>query len=167
MKKAIFDGLKRWNEYSGRSDRRQFWWFYLFFLLMPFVCVAVSLAYSWLISLLNLDSLSSFSFVLGYLYLALVPSMIAVQVRRMHDVGKSGWLILIPLYNHYLYVQPSVERGRIPNWILAERVSLGFVGILAASLLSGNVENYLSGLVFWSAIYLLIKRKNTNDASSR
>jgi len=28
----------------------------------------------------------------------IIPS-IAVGVRRMHDVGKSGWFILIPIYN--------------------------------------------------------------------
>jgi len=28
----------------------------------------------------------------------LIPS-IAVGVRRMHDIGKSGWFLLIPIYN--------------------------------------------------------------------
>ena len=28
----------------------------------------------------------------------LIPG-IAVAVRRMHDVGKSGWFALIPIYN--------------------------------------------------------------------
>jgi uncharacterized membrane protein YhaH (DUF805 family) len=31
--------------------------------------------------------------------LALLVPSIAVGVRRMHDVGKSGWFILIPIYN--------------------------------------------------------------------
>ena len=33
-----------------------------------------------------------------YSLAVLVPS-IAVGVRRMHDVGKSGWFLLIPIYN--------------------------------------------------------------------
>jgi uncharacterized membrane protein YhaH (DUF805 family) len=33
-----------------------------------------------------------------YTLVVLIPS-IAVGVRRMHDVGKSGWFILIPIYN--------------------------------------------------------------------
>ena len=86
--------------------------------------------------------------------------MIALLVRRMHDVGKSGWFILIPLYNFYLLVQPSFEKGRIPNWILAEKVSLGFVGILVLSLLTGDFGSNLGGLILWSITYLLIKRKN-------
>ncbi|MTA57222.1 MAG: DUF805 domain-containing protein, partial [Actinobacteria bacterium] len=32
---------------------------------------------------------------------------IAVAVRRMHDVGKSGWFILIPIYNLILATSPS------------------------------------------------------------
>ena len=28
----------------------------------------------------------------------LIPSL-AVAVRRMHDVGKSGWFLLVPIYN--------------------------------------------------------------------
>ena len=160
MKMAIIDGLRRWKDYSGRSDRRQFWWFYLFFLLTPFVCLAISLAFVWLLLLLNLDSLSMFSLVFAYLYLLFVPSIIALQVRRMHDVGKSGWFVLIPLYNFYLFVQPSLERGRIPNWILAEKVSLGFVGILVLSLFTGDFGTNLGGLVLWSLTYLAIRRRN-------
>lgn len=39
----------------------------------------------------------------------LLPS-ISVEVRRMHDVGKSGWFILIPLYNLILACTEG-ERG--------------------------------------------------------
>ena len=159
MKSAILDGLRRWKDFSGRSDRRQFWWFYLFFLATPLICLAFSLAFVSLLLLLNLDLLR-FSLLFAYLYLLLVPSIIALQVRRMHDVGKSGWFILIPLYNLYLFVQPSLEKGRIPNWILAERVSLGFVGILVLSLFTGDFGTNLGGLVLWSLIYLAIHRRN-------
>lgn len=38
-----------------------------------------------------------------YSLAVLVPS-IAVAVRRMHDVNKSGWFILIPIYNLILAV---------------------------------------------------------------
>ena len=159
MKSAILDGLRRWKDFSGRSDRRQYWWFCLFFLLTPLICLAFFLAFVSLLPLLNLDLLR-FSLVFAYLYLLLVPSIIALQVRRMHDVGKSGWFILIPFYNLYLFVQPSLEKGRIPNWILAEKVSLGFVGILVLSLFTGDFGTNLGGLVLWSLIYLAIHRRN-------
>jgi len=31
-------------------------------------------------------------------------------VRRMHDVGKSGWFILIPIYNFILAVTNGEEK---------------------------------------------------------
>ena len=37
MKSAIIDGFKRWNDYSGRSSRSQFWWFYLFVFIFFFL----------------------------------------------------------------------------------------------------------------------------------
>ena len=160
MKAAVIDGLRRWKDYSGRSDRRQFWWFYLFFLITPFICIAISLVFVQILVFLNLDSIAAISLIFSYLYLLLIPSVVAVAVRRMHDVGKSGWFILIPLYNFYLYVQPSFEKGRIPNWILAEKVSLGFVVILCLSLLSGDFQTNLVGIVFWGMICVLLRRKN-------
>ena len=164
MRIAVIDGLRRWKDFSGRSNRTQFWWFYFFFLLMPLVCAAISLAFIFLLSVLNLDTLAIIALPLSYLYLLLVPALIAIQIRRMHDVGKSGWFTLVPFYNLYLFVQPSLENGRIANWVLAEKVSLGFVGILILSLLSGDIETSLGGLIFWAAIYFLLRVKNKKDA---
>ena len=39
--------------------------------------------------------------------IGVVVATIAVAVRRMHDVGKSGWFILIPIYNLVLVLSPS------------------------------------------------------------
>ena len=166
MKAAIIDGYKRWNDYSGRTSRSQFWWFYLFVLITPYITLSISLLFSFIFSLLDLDFLSNLSIVISFLYLINIPVFIAVGVRRMHDVGKSGWFILVPLYNLYLYVQPAVEKGRIPNWILAERIALGFVGILIVSVISslfGRDVDSFSSLIFWLVIYFLIRRKNQSN----
>ena len=52
----------------------------------------------------------------GLLSLALLLPILAVTARRLHDIGKSGWLMLIgliPLIGWllliYWYVQPSAE----------------------------------------------------------
>jgi uncharacterized membrane protein YhaH (DUF805 family) len=166
MKAAIIDGYKRWNDYSGRTSRSQFWWFYLFVLITPYITLSISLLFSFIFSLLDLDFLSNLSIVISFLFLINIPVFIAVGVRRMHDVGKSGWFILVPLYNLYLYVQPAVEKGRIPNWILAERIALGFVGILIVSVISslfGRDVDSFSSLIFWLVIYFLIRRKNQSN----
>ena len=48
--------------------------------------------------------------IVSYLYslVALLPG-IAVAVRRMHDVGKSGWFVLIPIYNLVLALTKGDE----------------------------------------------------------
>ena len=163
MRTAIADGFNRWRDYSGRSSRSHFWYFYLFLIISPFIFSALSGVFVLIFTLLDIPSFATYSLIFSLLYLLIVPVFIAVAVRRMHDVGKSGWFILVPLYNLYLYVQPAVEKGRIPNWILAERTSLGFVGILVISSAIGFVggeTDSIGGLVLWSIIYLLIRRKN-------
>lgn len=48
--------------------------------------------------------------VVVYQWAIFLPSL-AVGVRRMHDVGKSGWYLLIPIYNFILTLTKSVETG--------------------------------------------------------
>jgi len=49
---------------------------------------------------INLLALATRNSFLGSLYsLAMFLPAIAVGVRRMHDTGKSGWYLLIPIYN--------------------------------------------------------------------
>jgi uncharacterized membrane protein YhaH (DUF805 family) len=57
-----------------------------------------------------------------YSIAVLIPG-IAVAIRRMHDVGKSGWFILIPIYNLILAVTEGQrgpnEYGEDPKGVLA------------------------------------------------
>jgi uncharacterized membrane protein YhaH (DUF805 family) len=87
---AVKDGFNRYADFSGLSTRAQYWYFILATNLATFVG-------SFMVGEMvgNLISL-----------LAIIPT-IAVAVRRMHDVGKSGWFILVPIYNLILLVTPS------------------------------------------------------------
>ena len=91
--------------------------------------------------------------------LVIAPPFIAVAVRRMHDVGKSGWFNLVPIYSFYLHLQPPKELGRIPGWIFVERTALVFVGIGATMVITDGVSE-ITGVLFWGAIYLAIKFRN-------
>lgn len=57
---------------------------------------------------------------------AMLAPSIAVAVRRMHDVGKSGWFVLIPIYNLVLAVtegdKGTNEYGPDPKESSAEAV---------------------------------------------
>ena len=79
---------KNYANFEGRARRSEYWYFTLFYYLIAIVLVFVDQAIGSEIGIVGLF------FALG----SIIPS-IAVGVRRMHDVGKSGWYLLIPIYN--------------------------------------------------------------------
>ena|SRR3990172_860228 len=73
--------------FTGRARRKEFWTFYLF--NMVFLIITVIVDYV----------LGTFPLIYAIYLLALIIPTIAVTVRRLHDVGKSGWwyfILLIP-----------------------------------------------------------------------
>ena len=93
---AVTTCFQKYATFSGRATRSEFWWFALF-------TVVASIVASMFGELVN--SLVS---------LALLVPSIAVGARRLHDIGKTGWLQLlwiVPLIGWailiYWAVQPS------------------------------------------------------------
>jgi len=84
---------KRYVEFSGRSRRKELWMFVLWNTI-----VAIVLSVGGLVTATKGSSLSIAIFALYIIYAlaVLVPSL-AVEVRRLHDIGKSGWWLLIAL----------------------------------------------------------------------
>lgn len=89
MNNAIKVCFSKYFDGKGRASRSEFWYFYLFVILVNFVVSAVAG--------------SSHTAIADILSIAVTIPLIAAGVRRAHDHGKSGWFILIPLYNLYLY----------------------------------------------------------------
>ena len=86
--------LKCWQQFadfSGRARRKEYWMFTLFNAIVAFV---ISLILGIIVRLTGILALSYLSYI--YTLAVLVPSL-AVCVRRLHDVGKSGWMYLIGL----------------------------------------------------------------------
>lgn len=81
-----FKVLQNYANFSGRARRSEYWYFVLFNFIISLVLGFVGVA-------INFEFLGNI-----YSLAVLIPSL-AVAVRRMHDVGKSGWFILIPIYN--------------------------------------------------------------------
>jgi uncharacterized membrane protein YhaH (DUF805 family) len=79
----------KYADFNGRARRSEFWFFYLFLLIGIF---AISFV-------MGLVSASLAGIVTVVFYLAMLVPYLAVLIRRMHDVGKSGWFCLIPIYN--------------------------------------------------------------------
>ncbi|MBQ5710127.1 MAG: DUF805 domain-containing protein [Alistipes sp.] len=74
--------LKQYADFSGRARRTEYWMFTLFNFIFSFVL-------GFVLAFIGLG-------FLGYIYTIaiLIPSL-AVCIRRLHDIGKSGWWYLI------------------------------------------------------------------------
>ncbi|MDH6592984.1 uncharacterized membrane protein YhaH (DUF805 family) [Variovorax sp. TBS-050B] len=92
---AVKTCFAKYTDFSGRASRSEFWWFILAEVV---VLVVASLIHQYVY----------FIAALGFL----LP-VLAVGARRLHDIGKSGWLqllMIIPLINLvliYFFVQPT------------------------------------------------------------
>jgi uncharacterized membrane protein YhaH (DUF805 family) len=92
----IIKALKAYAVFTGRSRRAEYWYFFLF-------NVIVGAVFGFIGGLINFPLLGNLA------SLALLVPGIAVGVRRMHDVGKSGWFLLIPIYNLILACTAGVS----------------------------------------------------------
>ena len=104
--------LKKYADFKGRASREEFWCFF------AFVIIANAIA-----SLVGL--LLGFGAALpGIVGLLLIIPQLAVAVRRLHDLGKSGRELLVPCLMFLAVPLAFAFRG-----ILPKIVALGFLGI--------------------------------------
>jgi len=76
--------FQKYGQFSGRATRAEYWWFYL-------VTVAVTILASILDMALYIPFVSLSTI---YFLVSLIPTL-SIQVRRLHDVDKSGWYMLL------------------------------------------------------------------------
>lgn len=82
--------LSDYANFSGRARRSEYWWFYLFTIL-------VSITTSVVDATLN-TSVDNEIGVAGLIAsLALLMPSLAVTARRLHDTDRTGWWMLLPL----------------------------------------------------------------------
>lgn len=92
--------------FEGRARRSEYWYFTLMNFLVAVVLGALS-------------GVAGFIMYIYYLYaLAVFIPGIAAGVRRLHDINKSGWFLLlafVPLVNIWLIILLATEGTRGPN----------------------------------------------------
>lgn len=91
---------KKWNYYievfqkyavfQGRASRSEYWYFFLFNFIFIIIISLIDTKTQTISAIYNL--------------LVFIPSL-AVGVRRIHDVNKSGWFLFIPIYNLILLIR--------------------------------------------------------------
>lgn len=76
------NALKKYVDFSGRARRKEYWMFFLFYTIIYIVMVVI-------------DAMLTAGLLTGLYILATLLPAIAVTIRRLHDIGRSGWWWLI------------------------------------------------------------------------
>ena len=104
---AISNGFSNYVTFSGRATRSEYWYWSLF-ILVGSVCTLVADG-------LIIGDMESTPINLIFSLATLLPGL-AVSVRRLHDVNRSGWWLLLILTGIgalvllYWAIQPSNQQ---------------------------------------------------------
>tara|TARA_B100000959_G_C14728340_1_gene519866 strand:+ start:91 stop:573 length:483 start_codon:yes stop_codon:yes gene_type:complete len=86
---AILSCFNKYGTFEGRASRSEFWYFFLFNVVCGIIAVFINLA------------------IEAIFFLVTILPFTAVGCRRMHDINKSGWWQLVPIYNLILWAEDS------------------------------------------------------------
>jgi uncharacterized membrane protein YhaH (DUF805 family) len=109
---SALETLKKYANFNGRASRQEFWCFFAF--------VIIANALSGLLGVL----FGSGPAIGGLVALLLIIPQVAVAVRRLHDLGKSGRELIVPCVMLAAMPVAFAFRGILPTI-----VALGFLGI--------------------------------------
>ncbi|MEN6461470.1 MAG: DUF805 domain-containing protein [Syntrophomonas sp.] len=82
--------LKKYAVFKGRARRKEYWMFTLFNAIFAIVA-------AFLDNIFGTNIIDDYGVIYLLYCLAIVLPSLGVSVRRLHDVGKSGWLLFISL----------------------------------------------------------------------
>lgn len=117
--------LKQFADFNGRARRKEYWMFFLFNIIFSIVAGILD-------SITGTYNQEVGIGLLGGIYsLAMLIPGLAVCVRRLHDTGKSGWMIfvaLIPLLEEfgYLFLWLKKETRGTMNMVQIQKENLIF-----------------------------------------
>ena len=106
---------KRYADFDGRATRSEYWYFILFYII---IAIILGMIDTFVVNpMLGMDAIDAgrggilqMVFALG----VLIPS-IAIGVRRLHDIGKSGWWMLIsfvPVIGFFVLLYFFVQKSK-------------------------------------------------------
>jgi uncharacterized membrane protein YhaH (DUF805 family) len=120
---AIASGFSNYVNFSGRAARSEYWYWVLFYILAALVTLTIDLMIGMRLTL-TIFSLAAF-----------LPSL-ALNIRRLHDLDRTGWWVLlhfIPLVGAIiLIIWFCTEGTQGPNRFGPDR--LGELGHLSTHL---------------------------------
>ena len=89
VQKSIATCLKKFATFNGRASRSEYWWFQFFYALVAFFAVIID-------SMFVDNSVSWGPLEIVSTIILFLPAT-AVLARRLHDVNRSGWWMLISI----------------------------------------------------------------------
>jgi len=81
--------LKKYAVFSGRARRKEYWFFFLFNIIASIVLSVIDVTVG------TFSATSGVGLLSGIYGLAVIIPSIAVGVRRLHDIDRTGWWLLI------------------------------------------------------------------------
>ncbi len=107
------NAIKHYADFNGRASRKEYWMFILF----NFLISTLFLLFDLLFGTFNREM---FMGILTILYgIAVAIPQWSVTVRRLHDIGKSGYFILVEMIpfigSLWLFLMLIKEGDRGPN----------------------------------------------------
>ena len=134
FKNAITTCLKdKYANFKGRASRSEFWFFYLFLVIGYAITIFTIFI-----------SIKLFIGILSIFILAMIIPSIAVTVRRLHDINKSGLFILLPL--PFEIMERLLEKSSEGLSLLFLVISLGlYIYLLVLYCTDGDKKNHHLG----------------------
>lgn len=82
--------IENYANFKGRTNRSDFWWAILGYFIASFIVGFVG-------GLLFGTSENNVNILTTVFMLATIVPALALEVRRLHDINKSGWFVLVSL----------------------------------------------------------------------
>ncbi len=94
---AVKTCFNKYIDFSGRAPRSEYWWFAVFLIVGNAIAGWLDTAIFGTSTMMAGDMAFEYSMgvIGGLFYLATLLPGLAVAVRRLHDLDKSGWWVLI------------------------------------------------------------------------
>jgi uncharacterized membrane protein YhaH (DUF805 family) len=103
---AISSGFSHYVGFSGRAARSEYWYWFLF-VIIGYIVTGI------------IDAVLGLGFISGLFGLVVLLPGIAISVRRLHDLDRSGWWVLlglIPVVGAIILIIWFCSRGTLgPN----------------------------------------------------
>lgn len=95
MKRWYISVLRRYWDFDGRATRKEFWMFILYSAL-------VQLTIAFVVGVITYDREITSLFTNLYVIAIFLPTL-GLGMRRMHDIGRNGMWVFLPLVNLIFY----------------------------------------------------------------